>query len=1113
VSDFDVVTSPLRVDGADAVPRPLLIEASAGSGKTWTLAHLAIRLMVEDDVEPSEILMVTFTRAAARELRGRVRAQLAGVVAACSGAAGDEPWERALAARWSSDDDRDRDLRRARHCLARVDEVQASTIHAFAAGAVASVARRLADGERERRQAIAQTRARWALERPGEYALVAGDPARRLEGVVRALYDAGVRGPDHLAGVRVLPEGAAPPEDPGRAAWVQRDLALEVVESWCELMARARTVTFADLVVELADRLEGPEGPRLRAELRATHRVVMVDEFQDTDPLQWRVIEDLFAESSGGRLILVGDPKQAIYRFRAASVDVFLGVRDRCRAAGVATATLSSNRRSTPEAVAAMNALFAGADFHYPWSERVSEATIGYEEVVAHETRATGELLDETGSALHLRVGPYVKDDYRAVYDELVAYVRRLRAQGIAFRDMAVLCLNNYQCREVHRHLGEAGLPSTTASEESIFLCEAARQLRHLVAAVASPEEVGLTEVLRATWFAGPHGADPADTWQGQEVAALAAAFAREGVVAIGRFLRRREVLEAVARRPDGERHLTDLAHLGELMVDECRAVASASGVIAWLDDAKATQRLDEDATARRLETESDAVRVLTVHKAKGLEFDVVLAPRLVRELETAGSNGRDLLRWVDDGRVVIDAGSGVAWGSAGEVEERRGRSEAESAAETRRLIYVALTRARRASVAWVRIPGRQKLGSEMVRLLLDRDGAPDGSRVRNRSLAEVRRLFVTGRQSGGTPSDLDGADEHPLESAITHLGTAPGLSLRPIGEPIEVPPVAEVSAAAPGPRAAVSRSVATRARERRRWSYTDVARDLADLAPEGDEEVAGTDEASPEGDEAILVASLVRPDVAGVFGSLAGARLGVVVHRVLERTVEGEALEESLGRALREEGVTVSDEDRVTMATSLTRVRERPLASTLQGRSLSELDPRDAATEMRFLLSLGESPRLDRLADAARAAVGADASELFRGYLDRGLGFTGRLAEGFLVGSLDLTVRGSDGRYRVVDYKTDQLPGATRPYGRGAMAAHMEAHHYPLQALFYAVALHRHLRVALAGYDPERHLGGIDYYFVRVVGDGSAHPDDGLLHWDLTPAAVVAASDAMGAP
>jgi exodeoxyribonuclease V beta subunit len=171
----------------------------------------------------------------------------------------------------------------------------------------------------------------------------------------------------------------------------------------------------------------------------------------------------------------------------------------------------------------------------------------------------------------------------------------------------------------------------------------------------------------------------------------------------------------------------------------------------------------------------------------------------------------------------------------------------------------------------------------------------------------------------------------------------------------------------------------------------------------------------------------------------------------------------------------------------------------------------------MRFLLALGETASASRLSSALQAVLeldssGPDGLGLFATYLDSSIAFENRLTEGYLVGSLDLTVRGHDGRYRIVDYKTDQLAGANRPYAPDNMLAHMTEHHYALQALFYAVALHRFLRSRIVDYDPEVHLAGVDYYFVRVVGDATAEADDGLFSWPISPAAVVAASDALGA-
>jgi exodeoxyribonuclease V beta subunit len=1132
VSTFDVLASPLRDGERDAVPSPLLIEASAGSGKTWTLAHLSVRFMVEDQVAPEEILLVTFTRDAARELRGRVRERLDEVIEFLEGASredGPDDWRDAWVRRWTVGATREGDLRRARLCRATLDGLHARTIHSFAAVNTVGPATQRGDDGRLWRQAFAECWARWSLRRPGDVALIGAHGHRdTLDAVAHALYEAGVRSGAGGVAVDILPNlDERDVDSVTRAARAQRELALDVVTRFGALMRQHRRTSFADLLVGLAGRLDRADAARFVAELRETFKVVMIDEFQDTDPLQWLVFRDVFLATEQCRLVLVGDPKQAIYRFRSATVETFLEVRDDCRARGVPVATLTHNYRSTPSMVAAVNEIFAGTDFHYALDAAPPEPEIGYEVARsrrperAHPVTAFGE----RDASVHLRVAPYRSGAPDATFPELAAYIERARASGVALSEIAVLCTSNDYCRRVHRFLARRRIPSTTTSDASIFDCAAARQLRHLLVALASPEDAALTEALRATWFRGPRGEDPSDHGVGRLVTWLAGAFSTQGTPALARYLRGADVQCTVAALRDGERHLTDLAHLAEIMTRECHAVTMPALVLGWLDASVSALDADENTVTRRLETESDAVRVLTVHKAKGLEFDVVLLPDLVQRFRTVAKSGRGALRhWVSDGRTVVDSGSGMAWGTPHEVSERDRRTEAADAGEQRRLLYVALTRARVASVAWVRLGNQTPFSGEFARLLLDRDEAPGGaSVVRNRSLDETRQMFVGSGWTAQGDALFREAKRDPLAVVRRNFATSSHVEAMAVGDPVpELVALSGDTAVVGEPRALVVHRAPRFGPQRRRWSYSDVARELKESGPgEVDDldDVAGADEAELTDDELALSDAAVRTDVAGVFGELSGTRLGVVVHRVLERFVGTRTrIEQLVNEALIENAVSGREVSASvsTMRRSLELIVDRPLGATLQGRSLRGVDTTDVATEMRFLLALGETASPTRLANAlgevSRYDVsGPDGRGLFAQYLTSPLDLAGRLSEGYLVGSLDLTVRGGDGAYRVVDYKTDQLAGATRPYAPANMLAHMIEHHYALQALFYAVALHRFLRSRLIDYDPQRHLAGVDYYFVRVVGDASAEPDDGLLNWPISPAAVVAASDALG--
>jgi len=210
-------------------------------------------------------------------------------------------------------------------------------------------------------------------------------------------------------------------------------------------------------------------------------------------------------------------------------------------------------------------------------------------------------------------------------------------------------------------------------------------------------------------------------------------------------------------------------------------------------------------------------------------------------------------------------------------------------------------------------------------------------------------------------------------------------------------------------------------------------------------------------------------------------------------------------------------DENLSVITTSLESIFERPLHGVLDEVTLGSLEKDRIASEMRFTLALGESVRTDRLKAMASAIVNYDTSGdngrgLFHDYFTERHWESAGLDQGFLVGSLDLVAQRSDGAFVIVDYKTDQIGGNDRPFAFSAMRSIMAKEHYPLQAALYAIALHRYLEGAMEGYDPRTHLGGCGYYFLRVIGDEKAAPEDGFLSWPISPDAVVKASLALGA-
>jgi exodeoxyribonuclease V beta subunit len=1131
---FDVVSSPLRSpEGFDAVPHPLLIEASAGSGKTWTLAHLAVRFLLEDGVTPDQLLLVTFTRDAAQALRGRVRAHLMSVLSFLESLEGATPSVREVWQQYYAEKPPEvlaSYVVTGRQRLGELDSLHAQTIHSFASDNAESSQFQISDGVRQWRQACNEVIAAVALASPDEFErLLEISTLATVVATAKALYDAGCR----MAGGRTLETLTILPDDDdddqeedGRApialARFQKNLALGIVERYESLLIQSGVATFSELISGLEQRLSGSGADRFITEMRHNFRVVMIDEFQDTDPLQWDIFRRLFLDVADMRLIVVGDPKQAIYGFRSGSVETFLAVRDLCHRRGVPISTLPVNYRSSPELLDGVNRFFANVDFHYDVDEARPELAIQFALARAqpHPPHAphVASLTDEPGAAFHLRIGG---SDDKQVLREVGQYIELLHGRKVEYSKMAVLCYGNRQCRQVQRHLVRRGIPAVTSSDENVFNSDASFQLRLLLAALVAPDRASYSEALRATWFRNGAGAGGEP---GEFVYRLANEFTVAGAAALARFLNSAEVLRVVLGTRDGERHVTDLIHLAEILARECRTVRSLPLVLEWLDTASEKKSVDETAEARRLETESDAVRIMTIHKAKGLEFDTVLVPFLNQRFPEVAANGPySIRRWVTTDSNVIDAGSALGWG---DVSARELLTIAGVAAEQRRLAYVALTRAERHLVVWLGLPKNVPLQGEFARLVFDRENLGEaGPRCRNRPLREVTRLFV-----GGGRAKKETDEGSITADPVAHLrGLWRGVAtvdVHGIGDEVLATRVAserhdDVPMA---PRTFQARRPPHVQFERRRWSYTDLASSLKRspvAVDDADEEttVGGYDERTsdlPSSADQLRVMDTVR----SVFGGLAGARLGAAVHSVLERSVGvavPAALAAAAAAALAREGFSSEEieANMSTITTALSALLTRPTGELLESRALSDLAPRDVAKEMRFVLALGDHQFDERLAAMARVLVTHDRSNgdgrgRFHEYFRRLSQAPEGLNQGFLVGSLDLVARRSDNRYVIVDYKTDQLPGEDRPFAPDKLFASMEHEHYPLQAVLYSVALHRHLRQALRGYDPPRHLGGVGYFYLRVVGDPSALAGDGFATWHISPEAVVEASAAL---
>jgi exodeoxyribonuclease V beta subunit len=1101
-----------------------VLEASAGTGKTYTIAGLAARYVAEGT--PLErLLLVTFTRMATGELRERVRERLVGAERALAGAAPVDPVTELLATGTPAQVAARRE--RLARALADFDAATIATTHGFCQEVLGGLG---IAGDLEPDTAFVEDISDLVAEVVDDLYVRrfhGGDTPPFPRSEAAQIARAAIENPD----APIAPAGGAVPE-------MRRRLALAVRDELDRRKRSLAVMTYDDLLTRL-DRALADE--RVAARLRTRYDVVLVDEFQDTDPIQWSIVRRAFG-GGGVTLVLIGDPKQAIYAFRGADVYAYLDAARSARA----RPTLDVNWRSDQGLIDGYDALFGGAK-------------LGHEGIVYRRVRAADanqaprvsgaphpEPLrirvvhrDEPSVTLtrggHATVGSAREHIARDLAADLVALLSSpalVDGSPVRPRHIAVLVPTNRNAALIRAALDDAGIPAVINGAGSVFGTEPAREWLRLLEALERPASPGRARSAALTcflgWSAERVAAADEDAWEAVHgrLHDWARVLRVRGVASLTETITLAERLpERILATVDGERRLTDLRHVGQLL----HAAASeeqlgVAALTAWLRRRIAEARDDtgNEERSRRLESDAEAVQVLTVHRSKGLEFPIVYAPFLWEP------------GWIpDEGRPVFfhdpDAGDArtidVSLRGADYAAHRR-QSIVEQRGEDLRLAYVALTRARHQAVVWWAGSWASR-DSPLGRLLFAQDG--DGN---------------VSAWSASTPDDASAVARFEALAA-----QAPGrvrVERSRLGLPISWsgPLGAPASLAA----ATFDRGLDWRWR---RTSFSDITAGAyeARVASEPEEGVvedepvglaarpaAAADDGRLATPSPLATPSLLAPpsllDTPPLLADMpVGVEVGTFVHRVFEATdfaaadLDAElAAQVAAVRARR--SVEIGDPDAVVAG--LRATIETPLGALVERARLRDVARADRLDELEFELPLagGDDPTgrltLAAIADVLREHVPAD--DPLAGYAERlDDPALRRDVRGYLTGSLDLVVRLPGGndvpRFAVLDYKTNWLaaPGEEltawhhRPK---ALAAEMQRDHYGLQALLYTAALHRYLRWRLTGYDPERNLAGVLYLFVRgMTGPDTPVVDGtpcGVFAWRPSAALVEALSDVL---
>jgi exodeoxyribonuclease V beta subunit len=853
--------------------------------------------------------------------------------------------------------------------------------------------------------------------------------------------------------------------------------------------------SFDDLLLRLNHALKPPGGDALAAAIRRRFKAALIDEFQDTDAIQYTIFTRLFA-TQDRVLFLIGDPKQAIYSFRGADVFTYM---EAARAVD-RRYTIGQNWRSEPQLLNAVNTLFSRVDRPFFFSDITFRAT-------APAPRGDTDCLSLDGTpeppfqVWFLSSGR--PDDSGKPMGKIVA--RSAIAQGVASEitrllrladegnallgerplaagDIAVLVRTNAEARLMQSTLAKRGIPSVLYSAGNLFHTRDALQMERLMAAIADPYAEQSLKWAITTDLIGVRAeelermtADQAQ-WESRMVRfrEYHELWATRGFVrAFRHLLKREKVLRRLLSLLDGERRCTNLLHLSELLHQAAVEKRLGMGdLLKWLSDRMNRQEPGPEEHLLRLESDENAVQIVTIHKSKGLEYPIVFCP-----FSWDNSRPRRLSDPIvfhdgtDRMRMTLDLGTE-------DMEQNRVYAETERLAEDLRLLYVALTRAKnRCYLTWGRF---NQAETSALAYLLHQPEPP----AAESAITAVRERFL-GMTDRDALAELQALQEKARDAI--ELADLPSEPLQTHALPADTPP--------PITCRHLSKRIDTE------WQVSSFSSLVSNLPHR--EELPDRDglQRPDRPDDMDPRESMEETPSSGIFAFPKGAKAGTFFHDILEH-LDFKPQEETAIRGLVLQKLSAYGFEphwTETICQTLQNLLRAPLSPEIPNLRFSSISLQDRLNELEFYFPL-KPLSVDRLKGPFSKYAGhiclADAPKLM-----------GKLqfapVKGFMRGFMDLVFRWQD-RFYLVDWKSNLLGSRASDYGPEALATVMGREYYLLQYHLYTVALDQYLRLRLPGYTYETHFGGVFYVFLRGV-EPTLGPEFGVFR-DLPPPGLIKA-------
>lgn len=839
---------------------------------------------------------------------------------------------------------------------------------------------------------------------------------------------------------------------------------------------RRNIISFNDLLHILNRALNDDQSDAVVNLISERYDAALVDEFQDTDPIQYRIIQRLFSENSK-YLFFIGDPKQAIYRFRGADIFAYFEATD---SSNLERIQLSDNYRSSPTLVEAVNTIFKSAPDGFAFDQiRFSPAN------AARESDSDRSLeIQAIGLSASQRLTSSETARLLATVAAQDLAERAIRDPNFDLGNIAFLVNRNVEADLLMECLGQRGIDCIIKSERSVFQTEESNAMGILLEALANPSKRQSVRALLLTPLGGYRWQDLLETdfeERSYEIVSFLHDWSRNWYstnfdAAFHQLMSLTGSSKRLLSRTGGERLYANFCQLGELLQNEARIhLSTPNRLLAWLQS-----KTDENVSTReewqtRLRSDEGKPQIITIHKSKGLQFPVVICP-FMSLLRPKAKREHALYHASDrGGRLVIDLSPD---GNPDALEA----AEREEYAEHLRLIYVALTRAVdecHLYLAPEEIATRLKTRpSSFCQLLLGSEQAADrySSKTASTELLDCIQSFAT-------PS---------IACSVRDIE-------RLCAQPIQVVPHSAAAATAVQPRPIRQNAIPT---TERILSFSAIAQ-LTHSEALPHEEIENDEPILPsESDPLEMIAdSSNEPTGPSIFNLPKGAHTGNLIHSILEqldfqKPQSLKALVNECFNRLR----YGNNEYQAILCEHIRILLKTPLSLPF---SLKQIGPHDRIAELEF--AYPTSP--DMLRKIAAAFESHSSSRIPRSWVtNSSLGRTSVRAS-MMRGFIDLVFE-RDGQLFILDWKSNHLGDRPEAYSQSALEHSMSQHDYYLQYCLYCVALKRHLQSRWPQSDYYDRFGGVFYLFIRGIEEST---DNGIFFDRPSKALLDALDEAIG--